>query len=370
MSVIYSDSASAKVNALIKQRQTTAALWNQVAAGDFKKIAEMGRALQYQSDMLLELITAIAATGDRIQVTDGTGKPVAIIGQLDGDKFGIHATDAYFGGTLGDTSTAEVLIENGNAEFSGAITAASFNVWMPLIESDPFVDNDPASGRVSWPSFSLFFAGTEYTIASGNTSSSTHKHIYWVRGASALTTATEMPQDIDNYLIASNISGAHELVLNKPGAGKSITEDALTTSLLKGMQVQPPATATVHIIAGNTGDYELLDVTSGGGVLLAVFFRVITENVTSAPVASLKINVDGTGVQSIKLYNGTNIANSEWDATSGSRGGDMSTIDDYRNMTVLSFPFAESINVTFTLTTQAGAGYLLMRTVYALKTAS
>lgn len=368
MSGVQSKTGSAAVTALLKSKASVAALLSGVGKGDPKKTEDAIRQVQYQVDLQTQILIALASGSDSLSVLGAGGEPIGWIGS-DADKVGAWFKNLYVGGTSPDNAQI-VADSNGDVTITGALTAASFNVWMPLIESDPFVDNDPAAGRVSWPSFSLFFAGTEYAIASGNTSSSTHRHIYWVRGASALTTATEMPQDIDNYLIASNIGGAHELVLNKPGAGKSITEDALTTSLLKGMQVQPPATATVHIIAGNTGDYELLDVTSGGGVLLAVFFRVITENVTSSPVASLKINVDGTGVQSIKLYNGTNIANSEWDATSGSRGGDMSTIDDYRNMTVLSFPFAESINVTFTLTTQAGAGYLLMRTVYALKTAS
>lgn len=366
MSVVYSDSASAKVNALIKQKSTTAALWGAIRAGDFNKIEQAMKSIQHQTDLLLELVLAVVSTGDRIQVTDGTGKPVAIIGQLDGDKFGIHATDAYFGGTLGDTSSAGVVIED------GTVTASGFQIWQPvLLDELVLTSNSPAAGRIAWGATRIQIGPTIYTISSGNTSSSTHKHVYWVKGDSAFTTATEMPADEDNYLIATNSGGTADLAIGKTGAGKSITEDALVPSLLKGIAIQPVTQTSKSVTTISTT--TLLNVTSGGGALLGIYCFVETA-ITSGTAMNLylDITVDGETEQSLTLIIAPEASASDlWNSLSNVRSGNMSANGDYRNMSVLAMAFAESILVE-ARTTGSGAstGLIRFNVVYGLKTAA
>lgn len=368
MSVVYSDSASAKIAALLKQKSTTASLMSAIGKGDNAKTEAAIRSIQYQLDLMMQLFEAIVAVGDRIQVTDGAGKPVAIIGQLDGNVFGIHATEAYFGGTLGDVSTAEVSVVNGSATFTGTVSAAAFNVYVPLIDALTLTDNSPAAGRIAWGACSLYFAGTTYSIASGNTSSSTHKHVYWVRGASTFTSAVEMPEDVDNYLIATNNGGTADISIGKVGSAKSVTEGQLVFSLLKGIAIQPEATNTPDLTAIETR--TILSVASGGGVLIGLYF-LVTANVAGTPTTVLKIQVDGETEQTLTLYTAANTASEGFNArANGGRSGNMSTAGDYRNC-ILGMSFSDSVSVKVQTTSAASpTGTLGVYAVYGLKTAA
>ena len=364
MSVVYSDSASAKIAALLKQKSTTASLMSAIGKGDNAKTEAAIRSIQYQ------LFEAIVAVGDRIPVTDGAGKPVAIIGQLDGNVFGIHATEAYFGGTLGDVSTAEVSVVNGSATFTGTVSAAAFNVYVPLIDALPLTDNSPAAGRIAWSACNLYFAGTTYSIASGNTSSSTHKHVYWVRGASVFSSAVEMPADVDNYLIATNTLGVADIAIGKVGAGKSITEESLVPSLLKGMA--GPNSASASITMTGLGTTTVLNITSGGGVITAIYVVVTTAVLFSgSSIAQLKMQIDGEAEVVYPLYpTGASTASELWNAISDNRNGDMSNVGDYRLMSSsVQFPFAESASVKITVGTNAyTTGVISVFVTYGLKT--
>lgn len=363
MAGVLSKTGNAALSSIVNLRASAAALTSGVQSGDPKKTAEAIRIHGYMLDMLTQAFISFLSGDDSLSVLGAGGEPIGWIGS-DADKVGAWFKNLYVGGT--DPDSAQLVADaNGDLTITGGITAASISFWAPIIEADPFTDNDPAAGRVSWTSFPLYFAGTTYTIASGNTSSSTHKHIYWVRGASALTTATEMPQDIDNYLIASNISGVHELVLNKPGAGKSITEDALVPSLLKGMAGQPPASASINLASPT--NTTIINDASGGGVITAVYV-VVTTAVTAGCTAVLKIQIDGETEQSYPLYTAAATASEDWNAISDGRSGDMSALGDYRYMSSsIQFPYASSASVKFHVTS-TGIGNVAVYVTRGLKT--
>ncbi len=370
MAIIYNESAQAKIDALTKIQTSTAALFTKIGQGDHAATAAFARQMQHGYDILLQLVKSMLTTGDSLKVTDARGRVVAKLGQLDGDTFGIHAVEAYFGGDLNDVSTAGMTVIDGELEITGGITAASLSLWIPLIDALTLTDNSPASGRIAWAACALYFAGTTYNIAAGNTSSSSHKHVYWVRGNSTFTSAVEMPVDVDNYLIATNNGGVADIALGKVGADKSITESALVPNLLKGIAIQPVTDSFRSLTV--IGSTTLLSVSSGGGALLGIHCYVETSIAGAGSLnVYIDITVDGGTTQSLQLYSTTipGVALGIWNAISNVRSGDMSTAGDYRTMSVLSMPFSNSITVVIrTSGGGASSGLLSLNVVYGLKT--
>lgn len=92
-----------------------------------------------------------------------------------------------------------------------AITASKLNTKALILEGDSWTDNSPIAGSVAWNSHTLYYNGVAHTIAAGNTANT---YIYW-EGAGVYTTSETLPTLTDGqFMIATNISGAHDLAWN------------------------------------------------------------------------------------------------------------------------------------------------------------
>lgn len=354
---------------LLRSQGSVAPLVAKAKQGDKDAIASALQHLQFQNDIQLQIIEALVSGGESLTVLGVRDEPIGWIGSA-ADKVGAWFKTLYVGGTGPDD--AELVADaDGNLTITGGITAASLSLWVPLVDELTLTDNSPAAGRIAWDACTLYFAGTTYSIAAGNTSSSTHAHVYWVRGASTFTTAVEMPGDVDNYLIATNNGGVADVALGKTGAVKSVSEDQLLFGLLTGIAVQP-VTETIVVMTAIKST-SLLSVASGGGALLGVHMYVETSVTgASGTNAFLDITIDGGSTQSLALYKsgafgGT--APGVWNALASERSGDMSTAGDYRTMSVLQMSFSDSLTVTWrTNGGAASTGVLSVNVVYGLKT--
>lgn len=353
---------------LLRSQGSVAPLVAKAKQGDKDAIASALQHLQFQNDIQLQIIEALVSGGESLTVLGVRDEPIGWIGSA-ADKVGAWFKTLYVGGTGPDD--AELVADaDGNLTITGGITAASLSLWIPLIDALTLTDNSPASGRIAWAACALYFAGTTYNIAAGNTSSSSHKHVYWVRGNSTFTSAVEMPVDVDNYLIATNNGGVADIALGKVGADKSITESALVPNLLKGIAIQPVTDSFRSLTV--IGSTTLLSVSSGGGALLGIHCYVETSIAGAGSLnVYIDITVDGGTTQSLQLYSTTipGVALGIWNAISNVRSGDMSTAGDYRTMSVLSMPFSNSITVVIrTSGGGASSGLLSLNVVYGLKT--
>jgi len=92
------------------------------------------------------------------------------------------------------------------------ITASKIFTKIPILESDSWTNNSPSAGYVAWNRHTIYCNGAGYTIAAGNTNL---KYIYWVNGATSYTASNTNPTlTDDDFIIAVNIDGAHDLAWN------------------------------------------------------------------------------------------------------------------------------------------------------------
>ncbi|MEM1879324.1 MAG: hypothetical protein QXE28_00005, partial [Desulfurococcaceae archaeon] len=84
-----------------------------------------------------------------------------------------------------------------------------------LGEESIFSNNTPSSGFVSWSNVTLFFRGSKYTIADGNTNK---RYIYWkLESPNMFLTSDTVPEiGINDVLIGTNVDGYWHLAIYHP----------------------------------------------------------------------------------------------------------------------------------------------------------
>jgi predicted phage tail protein len=140
-----------------------------------------------------------------------------------------------------------------------AITASKIWAKIPILESDSWSDNSPSGGYVAWNSHNLYYNGVLYTIAAGNT---TNKYIYWDGSSSAYSTSNTNPTLVDGqFIIATNVSGAHDLAWN-----------AIANQVIGSAYIQDAAiiNAKIGSLAVDTANIALAAITNAKIGLLAV----------------------------------------------------------------------------------------------------
>ena len=220
--------------------------------------------------------------------------------------------------------TARKLAQNAvttNAVVAGAIDATKVNIRDVIVENMTLTNNSPSSGNVAWSSCTVYYAGTAYTIASGNTTSG-HKLIYWTVGNTSFSEADTFAPAANVFLIATNTSGTADVAWNKL-ASRGIQESNLVNGLLVGNQIQGVVTATgITQLAGTTYYLDTTgDGTHTGGGLLTIGIRCNTARTTgiNENTVQLIFEIDNQTPNVLDIY--TNPSN-QWNEVA-------KTISDY-----------------------------------------
>ena len=138
------------------------------------------------------------------------------------DNIGVYGVTRYYWVKVWDTSdnasseagyVSATTANIKNADIDDfAITASKIWTKIPIVTGDSWSDNSPSSGYVSWNAHTLYYNGTAYNIASGNTN---NKYIYWVYPNNSYSSSNTNPTLDDNsFIIATNINGYHDLAWN------------------------------------------------------------------------------------------------------------------------------------------------------------
>jgi len=118
------------------------------------------------------------------------------------DTFGNESSAADDNDTTGSIYLPSTAISD-IAQLSGAFTE------IPVLVDDAWADDDPSAGYISWTEHKLYYNGTEYTIAAGNTNLA---YVWWNNGDSSYSAAaTEPSLDEGDFIIATNNSGTHTM---------------------------------------------------------------------------------------------------------------------------------------------------------------
>jgi hypothetical protein len=115
---------------------------------------------------------------------------------------------------------------------AGSINASMLNIYNVLLAGLTLTNNSPAAGRVSWSACTVYYQGTAYNIASGNTPSSAEKFITWTVGDTSFVAASTFTPGPNVFLIATNVSGSGDTAWNKI-ARSSITGDLVDVPALQ-----------------------------------------------------------------------------------------------------------------------------------------
>ena len=125
-----------------------------------------------------------------------------------------------------------------------------------------WTDNSPGAGSVAWNSHTLYYQGFAYTITAGNTS---NKFVYWdASSPTTYQTASTNPALTDSqFMIATNVSGVHDLAWNALAnalVGTAYIENlAVTDAKISSMIVDKLLAGTITSqainIAGGTSGY-------------------------------------------------------------------------------------------------------------------
>ena len=114
-----------------------------------------------------------------------------------------------------------------------AVTASKIFTKIPVLESDSWTNNSPSAGYVSWGAHQLFYNGVQYSISGDNTNL---KYIYWTGGATYSYSNTNPTLTDAQFIIATNVGGAHDLAWN-----------AIANEVIGSAYIQQAAIKDAHI---------------------------------------------------------------------------------------------------------------------------
>lgn len=151
-------------------------------------------------------------------------------------------------------------------------------------------DNNPGAGSVSWSAGTLIYRGEVYDLFAGSSSS---KFIYWQRSNPRLLqgSATFPALGDDDFLIATNVGGAHDLAWNNASAAKHITNlqvDSITADqVVGGVFSSTLYNLKIVIVEGMT----LTNNSPGAGSIawsgpIKVYYQGSTYNITAGNTSS------------------------------------------------------------------------------------
>ncbi len=217
--------------------------------------------------------------------TDHSSNAIIYFELIAYDTFGNVSTTNSINNT-----TSGLDIEAGDIE-DFAVTASKIFTKIPIITGDTWLDNTPGAGSVAWNEHIIFYNGIEYTIVAGNTS---NKYIYWDGSSSSYSNSAINPTLTDGqFIIATNISGAHDLAWN-----------AIANQVIGSAYIQTAAIQTAHIENLAVSNAKILNLAASKidtGYLSAD--RIDADTITATHISANAVTASKIDVDSLSAIN-------------------------------------------------------------------
>lgn len=151
------------------------------------------------------------------------------------------------------------------------------------LQNDSWTNNSPTSLAIAWNSHTLYFQGAAYTITAGNT---TNGYVYWDSASPTVyqTSATNPTLTDTQFMIATNVGGAHDLAWN------AMANALIGTAYIQNLAVTNAKIESLAVDKLTAGSITSKEIVIAGGV--AGVIR--SDNYT----ATTGWKIDGSG----KLY--------------------------------------------------------------------
>lgn len=141
-----------------------------------------------------------------------------------------------------------------------AITASKIFTKIPIVSGDTWTDNSPSAGYVSWNQHTLYYNGAAYVIAAGNTNL---KYIYWTGSTSYSTSNTNPGLTDSQFVIATNVSGAHDLAWN------AIANQVIGSAYIQNLAVLDAHIESLSVTKLTAGTLQVSQYIQGGDRVFA-----------------------------------------------------------------------------------------------------
>ena len=152
-----------------------------------------------------------------------------------------------------------------------AVDATKLYANVIVLTGDSWSDNSPAGGSVAWSAHTLVYGGASYSISSGNTS---NKYIYWTGGTTYQTSNTNPTLTDNQFMIATNTNGSHDLAWN------GLANAVIGTAYIQDAAINNAKISEVYADKIRTGSITSQTITlDSGGVLKSSGVTNFTDGV-------------------------------------------------------------------------------------------
>lgn len=168
-----------------------------------------------------------------------------------------------------------------------AITASKIFTKIPIISGDTWTDNSPSAGRIAWNAHTLYYNGVAYAITASDTDL---KYIYWTGGTTYSASDTNPTLTDGQFIIATNVSGAHDLAWN-----------AIANQVIGSAYIQNLAVQTAHIADLTVTGAKIADATIAAA-------KIVDATITGAKIANATItdaNIASATITGAKIASAT-----------------------------------------------------------------
>jgi hypothetical protein len=164
---------------------------------------------------------------------------------------------------------------------AGLLTVGRLNVLTIIMQGFSWTDNTPGAGSVTWSAGTLMYGGVSYAITGNNTAL---KYIYWQKGTLNTTfqaSNTRPTLGDDDFLIATNVSGAHDLAWNAIGnSGVNplhLNFESMASLFIYGDGIDGIVTISANTTLTRDMAYDTLTI-NVGVVLTPAGYRIYVKN--------------------------------------------------------------------------------------------
>ncbi len=198
-----------------------------------------------------------------------------------------------------------------------AIDASKMFINIPVVAGDPWHNNTPGAGSISWDAHQLYFNGVQYDIAAGNTAL---KYVYWTGLASSYGVNAVHPADAtlldpkNGFIIAVNISGTVNL------AWRSVANQVIGSAWIMNLAVLNAHINDLSadkINAGTILARPIKSATSGARVEIFPDANTGLQVIDDGAVNVLQALVGGTDVGDVTVGDYANSKGLKWDKSTG-----------------------------------------------------
>lgn len=158
------------------------------------------------------------------------------------------------------------------------------------VAGDTWTDNSPGAGSVAWSAMSIAYDGTVSAVSAGNAA---NKWIYWTAGSATLSSSASFPALADNqFLVAVNNAGVHDMVWNASGIATKIIATAMIEDLAVG-NAQINDLNAVKITAGDIAAARMQTNLLTAAQAVITQLSAVTANMGTITAGSITLNTSG-----------------------------------------------------------------------------